>query len=160
MHARDMTSELSPAKPGISAEVASTAAVISSVGAGLAWAVLAYRSLDMAASRTDSTLGSVGALLGVGLPGIVGIGVLLIPLAIGLVSRSVQTRLAAAWVEAVVCGLAAVLWFTNVVTDDATGTERLLASLAAVALLVPLVITAAATWLAAASKPGTTTRSR
>lgn len=67
------------------------------------------------------------------------------PEMIGLVTRSPLTRLAAAWVEALICVLAGLLWFLEVVWGDRRGGGEMLAGLGAVVLLVPLVVTGVST---------------
>ena len=140
-----MTSELPRAEPRLSADAAALIALLSPVLAGVSWAGLSYVCWRSAADPALPGLSVATAFLAVLAYGLLGLGALLVPLMIGLVTRSALTRLAAAWVEAVICALAAVLWLLEVVSYDLPGSSGLLAGLAAVVMLVPLAVTGVVT---------------
>ena len=140
-----MTFEPPRAGPRPSAEATALVALLSPLLAGAAWAALAYVFWRGGSDPENPGLDAAGASLSVVLPGLFGLGALVIPVMIGLVTRSVLTRLAAAWVEAVICALAGVLWFLEVVFDDLPHPGGLLGAGGALALLVPLAVAGAST---------------
>lgn len=122
-------------------ESATRLAVISPVAAGCAWAGLMFTYYRAESGQPETELAAVIGIWMIGLLGVVGLGVLLIPLGIGLTTTSNTTRLAAAWVGALIAGLAGIFCLVGVLGADLGGVQAVVGYSAATALFVPLLVT-------------------
>ena len=122
-------------------ESATRMAVISPLVAGCAWAGLMFACWTVDSGGLSEELDASIAILILGLMGVIGLGVLLIPLGIGLTTSSNTTRLAAAWVGALITGLAGVGCLVGAMGDNLHGVRVLLGYGAATVLFAPIVVT-------------------
>jgi hypothetical protein len=130
-------------------ESATRTAVLAPLAAGCVWAALTFASWHIAASRPEASMATMIAFWAVGLLGVVGLGLLLVPLMIGLTTRSPDTRLAAAWVGAALCALAGAFWLLGSAAWAGLP-QDVLAYLAGAVLLAPLQVT----WWASRKRSG------
>lgn len=120
-------------------------AVISPTLAGCTCAVLVHLSWKVESQGSNSDLGTVLALYAVVVGGVIGLVVLVMLLAVGLVARSPAVRAKAAGVGSGLSALGGALWLLWLIpTSDPDGVAELLSLAAGTVLLVPLPIAYAA----------------